>query len=295
MTHGTLSSDPTAVARAYQGPGTAVPPLPPDVGFASALELAGDAAEVAGFDWSFIDQAYCLSLRSRLDRRGEVLDALASVGLLSRTTFVLSDPSPPPRPPAIFHSHRGAAIHAYGAGYRRVLILEDDVAFHRLTPARLARIVAQVDGLPPGWFGFFLGHFPLRAYFIGAGVLRSSSGCSHAYVASDHLIDWLRHCDPKDPAIPRDHLVGQGIDAALACVPRMYATFPMVAVQSRSPSSNINARITNAGQPRSIFNRYWWTPVLLRGMRVAEMMVVVLSPLHRLRRGLWAAEYRPEH
>lgn len=295
MIHDTPSPDPTLAASMYHRPGTVVPPLPPDVGFASALKLAGDAKEVSGFDWSFIDQAYCLSLRNRLDRRGDVLNTLASVGLLSRTTFVLSDPSPPPRPPAIFHSHRGAAVHARGAGYRRVLILEDDVAFHRLTPARLARIAAQVVRLPPGWIGFFLGHFPLRAYFIGWGILRSSSGCSHAYVASDHLINWLRHCDPKDPAIPRDRLVGQGIDAALACLPHMYATFPMVAVQSRSPSSNINARITNSGQPRSVFNRYWWTPVLLRGMRVSEIVVAVLSPLHRFRRGLWAAEHSPDH
>jgi hypothetical protein len=268
-----------------------VPALPPDVGYASALSLAGVLQDAQGFDWSFLDQVYCLSLRNRDDRRREALEALAALGLLSRTTFVLSDPSPPPRPPAIFHSHRAAALQADAAGFRRILVLEDDVAFRGLTAARLRRIAAQVEGLPPGWFGFFLGHFPLRAYFVQPGVLRASSGCSHAYVASERLIDWFKHCDPLDPRVPRERLVGQGIDAALACVPSMYATFPMVAVQSRSPSSNINARFTNSGQRRSLFNRYRWTPLLLQGMRVAEAVAVLLSPLHRLRRARWAAEF----
>ncbi len=247
--------------------------------------------------WDSIHGSFCLGLSSRPDRQSEVRRQLERAGLAARTTFLISSPADGPKPPAIFDSHCAAAREAKTRGFRRILIFEDDVCFLRDGNSLAGVVERTMARLPEGWQGLFLGHFPLRAFFIGPGILRTVSGCSHAYVANGPLIDWLAALDPhKDlPAgrIPLNRLVGQGIDAALAERPGMYACFPMVAVQSASPSSNIDPQRNRDGSRRSVFSKYRYTHLALRCMRPAQWVAAFLSPLHWMTRRSWLPEQKP--
>jgi hypothetical protein len=247
--------------------------------------------------WDFIHGSYCLGLTSRPDRQIEARRELARVGLLDRTTFLLSPPADGPKPPAIFDSHCAAARDAKLRGFRRILIFEDDVCFLREGRSLAGVVDRTMARLPEGWQGLFLGHFPLRAFFIGPGILRTVSGCSHAYVANGPLIDWLAGLNPHEdlPArrIPLHRLVGQGIDAALAVRPGMYACFPMVAVQSASPSSNIDPHRNRDGSRRSALSKYRYTHIAIRSMRAAQWVAAFFSPLHWMTRRRWLPEQKP--
>lgn len=244
--------------------------------------------------WNFIDHGYCLGLDDRPDRQSEARAQLATVGLLEQTTFLVSSPTSGPKPPAIFDSHCAAARDAKSRGFRRILIMEDDVCFLRTKQHPADLVGRTVSRLPAGWQGLFLGHFPLRAFFIERGILRTMSGCSHAYIANEPLIDWLAGLDPCQdlPAqrIPLVRLVGQGIDAALAARPGMYAVFPMVAVQSTSVSSNVNPHRNRDGSRRSYFSKYRYTHLAIRCMRQAQWVAAILSPLHWMTRRAWLPE-----
>jgi len=244
--------------------------------------------------WDCIGHAYCLTLSTRPDRQREVLRQIEQLGLTRKTSFIISEPTNGPKPPAIFASHCQAARDARQQGHREVLIMEDDATFLPCPGQIPQRIRQAMEELPAAWQGLYLGHFPLRAYFHGRGMLRAVSGCSHAYIASPVLLDWLAGLDPYAdlPAgrIKLHRLVGQGIDAALACRPHMYACFPMLATQGRSPSSNINPVFNRHGQRRGLFDKYRYSALLIRHMRLAEGIAALLSPLHRATREHWLPE-----
>jgi len=254
----------------------------------AAGTLAGVSALTSETRWPFIDHAYCLTLATRCDRQKEAVMQLAGAGLLPKTSFIISQPATGPKPPAILASHCQAARDAAARGYQTILILEDDVTFLPRTTKIDKLVERTMTKLPGNWHGLYLGHFPLRAYFVAPGLLRTSSGCSHAYIASQPLLKWLGSLDPaadlKAGRIKLNRLVGQGIDAALACRPNMYACFPMVATQGRSPSSNIDSRRNRSGKKRHIFDKYRYSALAIRGMRAAECIAVFLSPLHYVTR-----------
>lgn len=259
-----------------------------------ATQLANSPGLTDGGAWDFIDHAYCLNLSSRPDRQEQALRELSRIGIFGQTSFVLSDPELGPKPPAIFESHCRAARDAVRKGYRTVLITEDDVTFQRNADSVAPSVRKAMERLPGDWEGLYLGHFPLRAYFVFTGLLRASSGCSHAYLANRPLLDWLAGLDPwKDLAAGRielNRMIGQGIDAALARRPRMYACFPMLATQGNSPSSNINSKFDRRGQRRGFLDRYRYSALLIRNMRAAEWIAALLSPLHWLSRSSWLPE-----
>lgn len=253
----------------------------------------GDVAKDAG-RWRFIDHAYCLTLTTRTDRQVEATRQIGQAGLLKKTTFIVSDPTTGPKPPAILESHCQAARNAVEHGYNAVLILEDDATFVRRHTRADQHIESLLRKLPREWQGLYLGHFPIRAYFISPGLMRTASGCSHAYLANRPLLEWLASLEPeadlKAGRLKLNRLVGQGIDAALACRPHMYACFPMLVTQGRSPSSNIDGRRNREGQKRRIFDKYRYSAFAIRHMRVAEWIAALLSPIHWLARDRWLAE-----
>jgi len=247
--------------------------------------------------WPSIDHAYCLTLSTRTDRQAEVTRQMRHAGLLAKATFIISDPTGGPKPPAILESHCRAAKHATERGFNTALILEDDATFVRSPVYAETRVERAMHKLPRGWQGLYLGHFPIRAYFVSPGLMRASSGCSHAYLANRPLLEWLAGLEPeadlKAGRIKLNRLVGQGIDAALACRPHMYACFPMLVTQGRSPSSNIDRRRNRSGQPRGIFDKYRYSAFAIRHMRVAEWVGAGLSPIHWATRKRWLAEMAP--
>ena len=109
------------------------------------------------------------------------------------------------------------ALQALARRCERTLILEDDVLFSRPVRPRTLRAIADaLAGLPADWMIFFLGHWPLSAYFVRPNVLRTSSACSHAYIASPRLLRWLADHPFEAQGIEKSRIAGKGVDAAYA-------------------------------------------------------------------------------
>lgn len=252
-------------------------PPDPDCAYCRGME--------GGADWSFLDAAYCISLQERPDRATEAAAQLHRAGLCRLATFLRPQRHPLKGIVGCWESHRAAGMRALALGHRRVLILEDDVRFDDgIGAATTTRIRDALATLPADWQVFYLGHWPLRARFVAPGVLRTRSGCAHAYIASPSLLRWLRDHPWTKRGVAMDPLVGRSIDAAYACLPGTYALHPMIAVQSGSPSDN-----STAAQKRRRKNKWRWRHLvthsrlrewlLSRLMRPAERVVVALAPL----------------
>jgi hypothetical protein len=238
-------------------------------------------------DWSFVDAAYCISLRERQDRADEATAAFNAVGLAPRVTFYRPRRHATDSIEGIWESHCAVARHALAAGHRRVAIFEDDVRFDRgVTPRKLAKIARALRALPADWRIFYLGHWPVRCRVVSGALFETASGCTHAYIASRELLEWLRDSDYAQYRrdYPRRSVIGKGIDSAFFRFHKAYALFPMLAIQSPSPSDH-----RRVGPPRPIAKfRHLVTRTRLREkalslfMRPNEAKAVALAVLRRL-------------
>ena len=173
-------------------------PCPPDPGCPHCGSAAASGSDAP--DWSFVDAAYCISLRSRPDRAARAAAELHRVGLCRTVGLPQAGQASRPDP-------RSASGRPTGrSAWRRWPGVSEGSSCWRTTSAsplvgpRTVRAVGRaLAGLPPDWTIFFLGHWPLRAWFVRRNVLRSASGGAHAYVASPRLLEWLR----DHPSAPR--------------------------------------------------------------------------------------------
>jgi hypothetical protein len=254
-------------------------PCPPDP---SCPYCNGSIDPAQALDWSFLDGTYCISLKSREDRASAVAAEFHRVGLCRQLLFYRPLRYPGRGYIGSWESHRAVAEHARARGCQTTLIFEDDVQFvRRLTPRSVRAIGRTISGLPPDWMIFFLGHWPLWAYFVRPNVLRTSSGCAHAYVVSPRLLRWLHEHPWGTPGIEKRRLIGKALDSAYARLPGTYALFPMIATQSVSRSDNFAvSRKKNTKLKHLITHsrhREWF---LSKSMRPGEAVVAVLSPLY---------------
>lgn len=234
--------------------------------------------------WEFVEAVYCISLRDRADRAENAARELHRAGLCHKTVFFR-----PIRPTrgmvsvAIWESHKAVARHALAQGYGNALIFEDDVTFvsSRKHPAKALR---AFRALPPDWLGLYFGHWPTEGFFVAPFLLRVHSGCTHAYLASSALLRKIAHSEPPPPGGTCHPIVGRGIDGMLACLDGMYAVFPMIAGQAHFSSDNLSTRYARSGTKRPIMDIFRYRAiVIVYGMRAAELLCVLLSPLHWLR------------
>ncbi len=204
-----------------------------------ACRFCNGTAAADDFDWSFAGAVYCISLQHRDDRAVSAATEFHRVGLCRQVTFYRPAKHEGSAVSGIWNSHRHVVRRAARHGHQRVLVFEDDVQIsRRLRPATLRRIADAVDGLPPDWTLFFLGHWPLWAYPVGRRLLRVGSACAHAYIGSERLMEWFEsNRSRKDADYAR--LAGKGVDAAYAALPGAYAWFPMIAIQSASRSDHL--------------------------------------------------------
>jgi GR25 family glycosyltransferase involved in LPS biosynthesis len=235
-------------------------------------------------NWSFLDAAYCISLKTRDDRVAEAAAEFHKVGLCQRVTFYRPDKHPKNGFIGSWASHRDVAMAALERGCERTLICEDDVLFTRkVRPATVGAIERALHTLPADWMIFFLGHWPLAAYFVRYNVLRTSSGCSHAYIASPRLLRWLRDHPWGSPGVQFSRIAGRGVDSAYAKLPGSYALFPMLAIQRVSASDNFDDLSTRKKKKKRklkhLITRSAYREVLLsKLMRPFEIIVALLSP-----------------
>jgi GR25 family glycosyltransferase involved in LPS biosynthesis len=225
--------------------------------------------------------AYCISLQEQPERTATASALFHRLGLCRHVTFY--------RPRrganttrAVWASHRAVAERALAAGQARTLMLEDDVWMSRPWVETAPRIARALSRLPDDWWGFYLGHFPLKGYFVAPQVMRVRSACTHAYVANRPLLDWLVTTVPGDPVAPVWERAGTGVDAAFAMLGEMYALFPMVARQRRTGGRRIDPVRAAAGRRRPLLDPARYRESLIfHGLRPAELLAAALSPYHR--------------
>jgi hypothetical protein len=175
------------------------------------------------------------------------------------------------------------ARHALACGHKRVLILEDDARLALSAGLLEGRLRRAISRLPAGWWGLYLGHFPVQAFPVWTNVLRTRSACTHAYVANAPLLEWLARAEPMDPLVRVCSLIGGSVDAAFANLPHMYALFPMVATVAdmgdRRPDC---VREKNHGLAALLDRLFWREILMFRCMRLSELAAVLLAPWHAL-------------
>jgi hypothetical protein len=232
------------------------------------------------FDWSFIDAAYCISLRERPDRAAAAAAEFHRVGLCERVIFFRPEKPANGVRVAIWQSHRAVAEHALRHGRTRVLVFEDDVMFaRRIEPDAVRAIGEAMATLPRDWMLLYLGHWPLWGYFVRRNLLRCGSACCHAYIASERTLCWLRD-NPPD-SVPIARIAGRCVDAAFARLPETYAIFPMLAIQRPSRSDNVKAAAGRRKKKlKHLITRSRHRELLLsRLMRPNELLIAALSPI----------------
>lgn len=231
-----------------------------------------------------MDAVACISLRDREDRTREAAAQLHRVGLCRRVEFYR--PARPPNRPkeAIWESHRTVLRRALDARRETVLVFEDDVAFRPgLTRRRLDSVREAFGALPKGWTVFYLGHWPIELHFLRHNLVRTRSACTHAYVASRALMEWLV-ATPYSSFIASSGVIGKGLDAAYAALAGTYAHFPMLAVQSTSPGDHKARTHGGIRAARHLVTRTRLHDYLLSHlMRPAELWAAAVSPLRTWR------------
>src|SRR5215470_4656641 len=230
-----------------------------------------------------VNAIYCISLQEQPHRTTKAAAQFHALGLCQEALFY--------RPvrgrdidQAIWNSHRAVAQDAIAKGFTRILVLEDDVLFTQLRETLVRRITAALRALLSTWWGLYLGHVPIQAYFLRPNLLRVRSGCTHAYIANAPLLAWLASTAPMSAEAPMWHWIGRSIDAAMSSLPEMYAMFPMIAVQRYLGESGADAGFADQRQQGTYFEIARWRYFFIYGpgARFAEAMAVLFSPVHRL-------------
>ena len=168
-----------------------------------------------------VDAVFVINLPERVDRRSRMDKVLASIGLSFDQENVFLFPAvrvsdaagfPSPGVRGCFLSHKTVLEQAREAGYKKVLILEDDVEFARNTLTLLETLptLANAGDLPNDFFYFGFEDPLNKAKFVGAKTqklqLEEIPGrvvCAHAYTVScdiyDDLINHLDECLEGEP------------------------------------------------------------------------------------------------
>lgn len=257
-------------------------PCAPDLSCPHCNSLPHSTVEA--LDWSFLDAVYCISLKTRPDRFALASAEFHKVGLCQRVIFHRPDKHPQRGIIGSWEAHRKVGLQALERGFQRTLICEDDVLFTRaVKPATLRSIQQALNILPENWMIFFLGHWPLSAYFIRYNVLRTASACSHAYIASPRLLHWLRDHPWNSPDVKLSRIAGKGVDSAYAKLPDTYALFPMLAIQRVISSDNMNNKLREKSKRtklKHLVTRSAHREVYLsKLMRPFEIIIAMLSPV----------------
>lgn len=239
------------------------------------------ARQDAPYDWSFLDGAYCISLRSRPERTARASRHFHALGLCRQVTFYRPERHPTRVVAGIWESHRAVALDALAKGLKTVLIMEDDVRFMgRASPKRIARIPRELAKLPEDWRIYFLGHWPFWARFHTPFTLKVSSACAHAYIANEPLLRWLAaHSFERRRPLPRRRIAGKGIDAYYAMLPQTFAALPMLAIQDGSASDHFaEARAKNSRRLHHLITKpLWFEQVFARLPLLFEVYAVATA------------------
>ncbi len=180
--------------------------------------------------WAYFDRIYCISLKSRPDRRALAEKQFAAVGLLPRVEFVIVTMHPTNREEGIFQSHMICLNKGLNEKARHILIFEDDVFFQEAKTEALPEVCRYL-GAAVTWDALFLGCITDGSKRIEKMPLaKITYRClAHAYALNQSFAE----------EIVRQSWNGVPFDEVLRRHNReFYAVYPMCAFQGLAGSDN---------------------------------------------------------
>lgn len=135
--------------------------------------------------WAFIDAVFCITLDTTTHRHPRLQAELERVKLWPKTTLLINQRDPQGGVRGCFESHRKAWSNARERGFKRVLIVEDDVFFTQDWAKNLNDVSRFLDE-NEDWDCFFLGWAPFKSQRTPwKHVERMVCGTAmHAYIVS---------------------------------------------------------------------------------------------------------------
>jgi GR25 family glycosyltransferase involved in LPS biosynthesis len=207
------------------------------------------------WDWSWLEGIYCINLRERGDRLVQLVDEVSRIGLVGKV-FLYQPTRPSDNEWAAFsdlykrahgktivttvtrgafgcwQSHKAVMNHARAHGFKRILVLEDDVQFlPSFTPKKLQQL-AQYR-LPPGTDFVHLGYFPYTGVPVPPHLTDAPFGfywflksvCTVAYIATTNGMQKILNAEIDVP-----------LDIWMVKAANQIGVFPKVAWQRESPT-----------------------------------------------------------
>jgi hypothetical protein len=228
---------------------------------------------------AILDAIYCINIHEQPKRFANMTALFHRQGMCGDVTFYRAQRGRFSTL-AIWKSHREVAREALRRGQSRILVLEDDLEFLRPWGSIIESIRKAEARLPSGWLALYVGQSPLQGYFVGPAIMRVSAATTHAYVANKPLMHWLDATPPMDPYVPvRSRMIGLGIDAAFACLPYMFALFPMKILQRRVEEVRWYGFV---GKGPGWVQQQYRLFSLIEGAWLRQWVAATLSPLHWL-------------
>ncbi|MGM0760990.1 MAG: glycosyltransferase, partial [Thermodesulfobacteriota bacterium] len=138
--------------------------------------------------WDFFDAVYCISLKHRTDRQRQARQEFQKVGLDHKVEFVLVDTHSYDCEQGIFQSHQLCLQKGLRSEADVILVFEDDIVFHGVTPKLIDNIVHFLR-TNREWKIFFLGGLIDKAQKTEfSSVIKIRFRCSsHAYAVKGDL------------------------------------------------------------------------------------------------------------
>jgi len=183
-------------------------------------------------DWSFVDKAYCISLRENKQSRIEFKNTCDTIGLAFE--FLIVDRHPKGGKLGCFESHQIVARMALESGAKNAMIFEDDARLFEgsLSPIRLFRLKQELEKNEHELVYF--GHMPMMFAWIkqlepGSCLARcTSSWMSHSYFVSRSFLQKI--VDEKYDDEHYDHFLHRVSEAD-----KRFVVYPMMFYQDDRP------------------------------------------------------------
>jgi len=200
-------------------------------------------------DYSFIDIAYCINLKSRTDRYKKAVKEFHKVGLCQKVLFYRTTKPDPKKVKKkgfpnlgtyrCWESHRSVIKDAVNKNLKNCLVFEDDIIFH--SKRYIKNYIKNFENLPKNWDMYYLGHSPFLGYHVKNDIYRVYSTGGHAYLINkDFMKKIVETKFGTWKFISGDQYAG--IDAYHLQEGYCYASYPMAAYQSGSYSDNNNRK-----------------------------------------------------
>jgi glycosyl transferase family 25 len=203
------------------------------------------------FDWSYFEAIYIVTLSDYRtfdrERLQPTLVDLENIGIDRNSVSILRttlDRESGAR--GCWNSHQSVARHATAAGYKTILVFEDDIepAYGAITPESLEQITDFLK--KEEWDVFFFGHMPMSCNAIsdypplnpltGTRLMKVNSFLTHAYALHAPNIASLSTTDYAGAAV--DNAFFMQLNGKYAAYPMWFYQRPVKSTLDKSASVN---------------------------------------------------------